>query len=130
MELAEQLGTVPRGLSDAAFAGLKTTLFKELATELMLSPALSVASVVTSGDMTSPTFPSSNGLASPTATHKSYRPTRIRRAGSGKWAAQCSICLEQFLSEDLCISLNCSHFFHKTCVRVSIVTRAELIGTR
>jgi hypothetical protein len=115
MELSEQLGVVPRGLSDAAFGALRTTFFKDLEPGLgPLSPTLSTVSQSDNG--------TGDLSASVSPTLASFSSPRIRRARTGKWIAQCSICLEEYGSEDICVTLDCTHFFHQSCVRVSMVS--------
>ncbi|KAG8830879.1 hypothetical protein FRC18_007435 [Serendipita sp. 400] len=134
LELSEQLGVVPRGISDAVFATLKTCLFKDLEPGLMAlsSPALSTFSMSRhthhhhhdrrSLDMKQPMSPATtishaaSSPASPTNTTFTTM-TRMQRAESGKWVAHCSICLEQFVADSVCVSLVCTHFFHQICVR-------------
>ncbi len=114
MELSEQLGVVPRGLSDAAFGSLRTALFKDLEPDLVaMSPALST---VSHSDLGSVDLTASMTMS---PTHASFASPRVRRARTGKWVAQCSICLEEYNSEDVCVTLDCTHFFHQPCVRVS-----------
>ncbi|KAG8817738.1 Ubiquitin-conjugating enzyme 13, partial [Serendipita sp. 399] len=135
LELQEQLGVVPRGISDAVFATLNTCLFKDLEPALMAlaSPAMSTFSMSRhhhhhhdrrSLDMKQPlsspatiiSHHAASSPASPTSTTFTTT-TRMQRAESGKWVAQCSICLEQFVADAICVSLACSHFFHQMCVR-------------
>jgi Ring finger domain len=113
MELSEQLGVVPRGLSDAAFGALRTAVFKDL--EPGLGPLSPTLSTVSQSELSTSDLPA----VSPTLA--SFSSPRIRRARTGKWVAQCSICLEEYRSEDICVTLDCTHFFHQPCVRVSIL---------
>lgn len=119
LALSEQLGVVPRGISDSSFSALRTTLFKDLEPELVaMSPALSTISSINAGELSdaSPKSP----FSSPTSpTRGSFPSTRMTRKESGKWVAQCSICLDEYAKEDVCVTLECTHFFHQLCVRVS-----------
>lgn len=113
MELSEQLGVVPRGLSDTAFAALQTAPFKDIEPDLVaaMSPAMST---ISHSEMGSVDLTASMTMS---PTHTTFASPRIRRARTGKWVAQCSICLEEYKSEDICVTLECTHFFHQPCVR-------------
>jgi hypothetical protein len=113
LELGEQLGVVSRGIPDAAFAKLPTCLFKDLGPEILaMSPTQSIVSGFSHSEevdlLTSPTSP------------KTARFAPARQTRPGKWVAQCSICLDEFATEDVCVSLECTHFFHQPCVRVGL----------
>lgn len=131
MELSEQLGVVPRGVSDSVFATLETSLFRDIEPQLMAlaSPALSSTSMSKHqrhlSDLTDPNsleatisnaLVSSSSPASPTRTSFTTT-TRMHRVESGKWVAQCSICLDSFAQDAVCVTLICSHFFHQSCLR-------------
>ncbi|PVF98691.1 hypothetical protein CPB86DRAFT_806709 [Serendipita vermifera] len=113
LELGEQLGVVSRGIPDAAFAKLPTCIFKDLGPEILaMSPTQSIASSFSHAeDVDLPMSPTS---PSTTTTTKF---TAVKRQKPGKWVAQCSICLDEFATEDVCITLECTHFFHQPCVR-------------
>lgn len=122
LALGEQLGVVPRGISDSAFEALGTSLFRDLEPALM-SPALpAVSNINPEPSPTSATFPvASSVMSSPASPSRtSFTATRMTKKESGKWVAQCSICLEEYKKEDICVTLECTHFFHQLCVRVSI----------
>ena len=143
MELSEQLGVVPRGVPDTIFATLQTSLFRDLEPQLMAlaSPALSSTSMSKHqrhlSELTDPNpldatisnaLISSSSPASPTWTSFTST-TRMHRVESGKWVAQCSICLDSFARDAVCVTLICSHFFHQLCLRVSRSCFAQVWST-
>jgi len=110
MELSEQLGVIPHGLSDTTFAALQTALFKDLEPGIeLLSPTLSTVSQSDFSDL----------AASVSPTLATFASLQVQHTQMDKWVPQCSICLEDYAPDDVCVMLECTHFFHQPCVWVS-----------
>ncbi len=107
MELSEQLGSVPRGLSDATFTSLGTTLFRELGPDILaMSPPPSSARSIISA---------SSSQASP----------RVNKRASGKWSRHvfnllgrihcnrrvCDAELHPFLPSEVCQGKSLTSFY-------------------
>ena len=92
MDLGEQIGAVPRGLPPHITSALPSKTFGEL----------------------DPSFIAQSPLAAPTP----LSPPSKGKATARTVKVHCSICLDEFTKHDLCITLECAHFFHQNCVLV------------
>ena len=97
MDLSEQIGAVPRGLSPHITSALPCKTFGELDPSFIAQSPLAAAI---------PLSPPSKGKA----TTRTATAVRVH----------CSICLDEFIKHDVCIILECTHFFHQNCVLVRI----------
>jgi len=95
MDLGEQIGAVPRGLPPHITSALPSQTFGELDPSFIAQSPLAASM---------PLSPLSKGKS----TARTVTTVKVH----------CSICLDEFTKHDLCITLECAHFFHQNCVLV------------